>query len=86
MMHHLAKEGERHGLDLGICGELGGQEDLIPLWVAMGYRKLSMVASDILSRRRCLSKLTLPQCEGVLHEILEMRDERHIRPFLQSIR
>jgi phosphotransferase system enzyme I (PtsI) len=86
MMHHLAKEGERHGLDLGICGELGGQEDLIPLWVAMGYRKLSMVASDILSRRRCLSKLTLPQCEGVLREILEMRDERHIRPFLQSIR
>jgi phosphoenolpyruvate-protein kinase (PTS system EI component) len=52
----------------------------------MGYRKLSMVASDILSRRRCLSKLTLPQCEGVLREILEMRDERHIRPFLQSIR
>jgi phosphotransferase system enzyme I (PtsI) len=85
MMNHLAGEADLHGLELGICGELGGQEDLIPLWVGMGCKKLSMVASEVLSRRRTLSRLTKAQCEGILREVLEMKEARWIRPFLQSL-
>lgn len=85
MMNHLARECELHGLEPGICGELGGQEDLLPLWVGMGYQKLSMVASEVLSRRRSLSRLTKSQCEGILREVLGMREERWIRPYLQTI-
>ncbi|NDF15020.1 phosphoenolpyruvate--protein phosphotransferase [bacterium] len=84
MMRHLAREADEYGLEAGICGEVAGQEELIPLWIAMGYQKLSMVASEVLSRRRAVSKLSRSQCEGILREVLEMRDERWIRPFLQS--
>ena len=84
MMNFLAQESLAADLDLGICGELGGQDDLIPLWVAMGFKKLSMTPNEILAKRRVLSKLTLPACEGLKREVLQAETGEQIKLILKQ--
>ena len=83
-MNLLASSALDAGLSLGICGELGGQDDLLPLWVAMGFDKLSMTPNEVLPKRRLLSKLTTRACQGVLREVLAAGDERQIRLILDT--
>jgi phosphotransferase system enzyme I (PtsI) len=84
MMNLLAKEALDQGLSLGICGELGGQDDLLPLWVAMGYQKLSMTPIEVLAKRRLLSKLTVSACQGLLREVLEAPDGTQMKWILEE--
>jgi len=79
MMNLLAEEAARAKLDVGICGELGGREDFIPLWLAMGYQKLSMIPSEVLNRRSLISNLNLSRCRGLLQEVLAARDEKEVK-------
>lgn len=84
MMKLLADSAKDAGLSLGICGELGGQDDLLPLWVAMGFDKLSMTPNEVLSKRRLLSKLTLQSCRGLLNEIMASKNEHEIKILLET--
>ncbi|NDG85659.1 MAG: phosphoenolpyruvate--protein phosphotransferase [Proteobacteria bacterium] len=85
MMDFLAREARDAGLELGICGELGGQDELIPLWVAMGFQKLSMTPNEVLSKRRVLSKLTVPACEAIRREVLAARSGEEVKMILQNV-
>jgi phosphotransferase system enzyme I (PtsI) len=84
MMDLLARSAAEAGLSLGICGELGGQDDLLPLWVAMGFDKLSMTPNEVLPKRRLLSKLTTRSCRGLLEEVLGSGGEQEIRAILST--
>ncbi|MBU6154865.1 MAG: phosphoenolpyruvate--protein phosphotransferase, partial [Bdellovibrionales bacterium] len=84
MMNLLASSAIDAGLSLGICGELGGQDELLPLWVAMGFDKLSMTPSEVLPKRRLLSKLTLQSCRGLLNEVLKANHEQEIKMILST--
>jgi phosphoenolpyruvate-protein kinase (PTS system EI component) len=84
MMNLLATSAMDAGLSLGICGELGGQDDLLPLWVAMGFDKLSMTPNEVLPKRRLLSKLTLQSCRGLLNEVLRASGEAEIKMILST--
>lgn len=84
MMNLLADLAIEHGLDLGICGELAGKDEFIPLWVAMGYQKLSMIGGEILPKRALLSKLTVSRCKSLLKEITSSKNETEVRSRLQE--
>ncbi len=84
MMNLLAESAIEHGLDLGICGELGAKDEFIPLWVAMGFQKLSMISSEVLPKRALLSKLTISRCKALLKEITSSRNETEVRSRLQE--
>ncbi len=84
MMNLLATSAMEAGLSLGICGELGGQDDLLPLWAAMGFDKLSMTPNEVLPKRRLLSKLTLQSCRGLLNEVLRASGESEIKMILST--
>ena len=79
MMNLLAEQAIEHGLDLGICGELGGSDDFIPLWIAMGYQKLSMTPSEVLPKRALLSKLTVSRCKNLLKDVNSARSEQEVK-------
>ena len=79
LMKLLAKEAIEHKLSLSICGELGGSDDFMPLWIAMGYQKLSMNPGEILSKRALLSTLTLPICQKLLDNILSSKNEEEVK-------
>jgi phosphotransferase system enzyme I (PtsI) len=79
IMQLLADQAIENGLDLGICGELGGSDDFIPLWIAMGYQKLSMIPGEILPKRALLSKLTVSRCKTLLKDVISARSEQDVK-------
>ena len=79
MMNLLAEQAIENGLELGICGELGGKDEFIPLWVAMGYQKLSMIGTEVLTKRALLSKLTVLRCKALLKEVTLCQNEVEVR-------
>lgn len=83
LMKLIADEGSQAGLELGICGELGGNEEFIPLWIAMGFRKLSMTPTHVLAARSQASQLTRVQCESLLLSVLQSQDELGVRQKLK---
>ncbi len=82
MMKFLADEALAAGLGLGICGELGGNEAFVPLWIAMGYQKLSMSPKQILTVRSLISKLDLKLCRALLERVLCSSDEKAVKELL----
>jgi phosphotransferase system enzyme I (PtsI) len=79
MMNILAKDALEAGLEVSICGELGGSEEFIPLWLAMGYQKLSMTPGEILNRRALISKFNLVRCRSLLKEVLHAKTEVEVK-------
>ena len=84
MMNLLASEAKKAGLDTSICGELGGVEDFIPLWIAMGFQKLSMVSCEVMSRRSLISKFDFKLCQKLLTEVLSAKDETEVKNKLKT--
>jgi phosphotransferase system enzyme I (PtsI) len=84
LMGLLAEQAIEHGLDLGICGELGGNDDFIPLWIAMGYQKLSMIPGEVLPKRALLSKLTVSRCKTLLKDVISSKNEHDVKIKLQE--
>ena len=83
-MQLLATQALAAGLELGICGELGGEAEFVPLWVAMGYQKLSMTASQILPLRSLISKVTVQECDALLKNVLASQDENEVKEKLEQ--
>ena len=86
MMQLLAEQAIEYGLNLSICGELGGSDEFIPLWIAMGYQKLSMIPGEVLSKRALLSQLTVSRCKTLLKDVISSRDENEVKKKLQDFR
>ncbi len=84
MMQMLAEQAIENGLNLSICGELGGSDEFIPLWIAMGYQKLSMISGEVLSKRALLSKLTVSRCKTLLRDVISSKNEVEVKQKLQD--
>ncbi|MBS1960042.1 MAG: phosphoenolpyruvate--protein phosphotransferase [Bdellovibrionales bacterium] len=79
MMNLLAQQAIAARLELGICGELGGIQEFIPLWIGMGYQKLSMIPSEVLGRRSLVSKFSFERCRKLLAEVLKAKHETDVK-------
>jgi phosphotransferase system enzyme I (PtsI) len=48
---------KRAGIWVGVCGEAAARPDLIPAFIAMGVRELSMSPASILRAKKCIVDL-----------------------------
>ena len=83
MMNQIAEEAKKVGLGLGICGELGTVEEFLPLWVAMGYEKLSGVPGRILKNRSKIAGFNFSDAQTLLTAVLKAEDETEVRDLLK---
>lgn len=79
MMHHLAQQAIQARLEIGICGELGGVPEFIPLWIGMGFQKLSMVPGEVLDRRALISRFSFEACRKLLADVLKSKNEAEVK-------
>ncbi len=49
--------GKRHGIEVGMCGEMAGDIRYIPLLIGMGLRSFSMQANSLLDAKRIVREL-----------------------------
>ncbi len=68
MIRLTVEAAHRNGIWCGICGEVGSDLNLTPLWIGMGVDELSVGPAQVLKLRRAISRLSSDECELLLEE------------------
>lgn len=68
----------------GMCGEAAGDPLLLPLFVGMDIRELSMSPSKILPARKLLCSLRKDKCVELVKKVLTLADADQVKALLQS--
>lgn len=63
----------------GVCGEIAGDPNYIPLLIGMGLDEFSMNSSSILEARRLISHLTQKECKKLLEDVLALDTPQEIQ-------
>jgi phosphotransferase system enzyme I (PtsI) len=64
--------GHKAGLWVGVCGEVGGKADLVPLLLGMGLDEFSMSPPSILSIRKLVRQLNFKELQKIVEPILAL--------------
>ncbi|MBD2872422.1 phosphoenolpyruvate--protein phosphotransferase [Paenibacillus arenilitoris] len=77
---------EKEGKWVGMCGEMAGDPNAIPLLLGLGLHEFSMSAGSILSSRELIGQLNRAEWSDHAIRALGMRGTREITQYVQSIR
>jgi len=70
LIKQVADNAKKANIWIGMCGEAASNPKLIPLFVGMGFKELSMNASSILQARRVIRELNKEEISKQIHEII----------------
>ncbi|AEB76765.1 phosphoenolpyruvate--protein phosphotransferase [Clostridium botulinum] len=73
------------GIWAGMCGEVAGDERLIPVLLGMGLDEFSMSAISILPARRLISSLSLKEAEDISNRVLSLNSAEEIDTLLSNL-
>ena len=76
--------GHKEGIWVGMCGEVAGDEKLIPLLLAMGLDEFSMNSSSILKARHLIRNISKEEMESILDEILSLPTAEDVEKFIDE--
>ncbi|MBU5483131.1 phosphoenolpyruvate--protein phosphotransferase [Clostridium sp. MSJ-11] len=65
----VIENGHREGIWVGMCGEMAGREDLIPLLLGMGLEEFSMSPSSILKVRKIIRNLSFKESSKIVKKL-----------------
>ena len=69
----------------GMCGEVAGDERLIPVLLGMGLDEFSMSAISILPARKLISYLSLKEAEEISNKVLSLNSAEEIDTLLSNL-
>ncbi|MCA1923736.1 phosphoenolpyruvate--protein phosphotransferase, partial [Buttiauxella noackiae] len=78
-LSHIAKEAERNGIDLCLCGEMAGDPMCVALLVGMGYRHLSMNGRSVARVKYLLRHISLEETQQLAQRSLEAQLSTEVR-------
>ncbi|MGL4252065.1 MAG: putative PEP-binding protein, partial [Metamycoplasmataceae bacterium] len=68
----------------GMCGEMAGDMDAIPLLVGMGLDEFSMSASSILQARELISRIDTKEAKKMVDEVMIADNEEQVKGILKK--
>lgn len=74
------------GIPWGICGDVAGDERLIPLWVAMGVDELSVVPSLVGKVKHIIRRLNKAKIEAQLDRLLALGSIAELKLHLDELK
>jgi phosphotransferase system enzyme I (PtsI) len=75
--------GHKAGIMVGMCGEMAGITELIPVLLGFGLDEFSMSASSILRARRTITESSYEQSKKLCEPVLSFGDSDEIKEFLK---
>jgi phosphotransferase system enzyme I (PtsI) len=75
--------GHKAGIMVGMCGEMAGITELIPLLLGFGLDEFSMSASSILRARRTITESSYEESKKLCEPVLSFGDSDEIKEFLK---
>nr|WP_267510156.1 phosphoenolpyruvate--protein phosphotransferase [Borreliella garinii] len=76
LIKKVLEDGISSGIDVSVCGELGGDDAGALLLVGLGFRSLSMIPSATLRIKYLLKKYTIVELEELANKILNSDSEQ----------
>lgn len=76
--------GHEAGIWVGMCGEVAGDEKLIPILLAMGLDEFSMNAASILKSRYLIKNTSKKEVEEMIDTILELPRAEDVEKFIEE--
>lgn len=74
----------KRGKWAGMCGEMAGDINAIPLLLGLGLDEFSMSASSILEARELISRLDTKQLKDFANQVLELDNEEQAIKFMEE--
>lgn len=75
----------KHGKWAGMCGEMAGEPDAIPLLMGLGLDAYSMSATSILKARSIMSKLTIQETKDLASKALECDTSEQVLELVKNL-
>nr|WP_267915963.1 phosphoenolpyruvate--protein phosphotransferase [Borreliella garinii] len=76
LIKKVLDDGISSGIDVSVCGELGGDDAGALLLVGLGFRSLSMIPSATLKIKYLLKKYTIVELEELANKVLNSDSEQ----------
>lgn len=86
LMKMTCDAGRKAGIDVGICGEMGGQLEATPLLVGMGFNEISISGKMLPAVKYSISRLNAKACRELLDKAIAANDAEAVRKLLQEIK
>lgn len=76
--------GHKEGIWVGMCGEVAGSPQLIPVLIGMGLDEFSMSATSMLRARWIINNISKKDMEGFVEEILKLTTAEEVEKFIDE--
>lgn len=85
LINIIVRNANQKGKYVGMCGEMAGKKELIPLLIGMGLRELSMNASSILEVRKEINNLKFQKCSELANKLDKLRTSKEVIELLNIV-
>ena len=86
LMKMTCDAAHKAGIDVGICGEMGGQLEATPLLVGMGFNEISISGKMLPAVKYAISKLQYDECRTLLNDAIAAEDAEAVRKLLPGVK
>jgi len=83
LIDHVIRVAHKHGIWVGLCGELAGDPRAIPILLGLGLDEFSMGAAAIPAAKSLIRQLTWPETQALAHEALAQSGAPAVRVLVQ---
>jgi len=84
LIEQVIQAGHRHGIFVGMCGEMAGEPLATPLLMAMGLDEFSMSASSIPQVKAVIRALDSARCRDLWQQAQQFTDGSQIRRLMEE--
>jgi phosphotransferase system enzyme I (PtsI) len=74
-----AQTGEKHGLYVSVCGEIGGDPEIIPILIGCGIKQFSMVSGNIRHIREKIKTLNYKALKELAGKAINCKNSHEVR-------
>lgn len=84
LLKHIVDEAHRAGKWVGMCGEMAGELQHLPLLLGLGLDEISAAGTDVPVIKERISRLSLAECQKMFMSALECADVAQVDVLLSS--
>lgn len=84
LIKHTIEAGNRHGIPVGLCGEMGGKPRVVPILVGLGIHELSASPSYLPEVKRVIRAMKFSEAKALAGRALEASDAREVAALLNA--
>jgi phosphotransferase system enzyme I (PtsI) len=85
LLGQVIEAGERHGVEVAMCGEMASDYEYVMPLIGLGLRELSLVPTMIPELKRLIRSVTLRRCEEVRDRVLAFQNAAETEAYLREV-